>query len=82
MFVLSTDMHISPQSLRRGTTRQSGNVAVKEGRKEILKRRQAIVNRHTKRGFQLNDHCSDNAFMKIESDIVTSLLHTQAAGAH
>ena len=49
-------------------------------RKDILKRLQAIVARHTKRGFQVNEYHADNDFKKIEVDIVPSMLHTQAEG--
>ena len=52
------------------------------GRKNIPKRLQAIVFRHTKRGFQVNEYHADNEFKKIESDLVPSTLHTQAAGEH
>ena len=46
------------------------------GRKDILKRPQAIVARYTKRGFQVNEYNADNEFKKIEADLVPSTLHT------
>ena len=53
-----------------------------QGRKDILKMLQAIVARHTKMSFQVNKYHADNEFRKIEADLVTSTLHTQAAGEH
>ena len=50
------------------------------GRKEILKRLHAIVFRHTKRGFQVNEYHVDNKFKKIEADLAPSTFYTQAAG--
>ena len=52
------------------------------GRKDILKRLQAIVSRYTKRGFQVNEYHADNQFKKIEADIITYTLHTHTSGEH
>ena len=52
------------------------------GRKDILKRLQAIVAWHTNMGFQINEYHADNEFKKIEADLVTPKLQTQAAGEH
>ena len=53
-----------------------------QGRKDILKRLQAIVSRHNKIGFQVNYYHADNKFKNIGSDLVPYTLHTQAAGEH
>ena len=53
-----------------------------QGRKEILNRLQEIVDRHTKRGFHVNEYHADNEFKKIEAYLVSYKLHTQAADEH
>ena len=52
------------------------------GRKEILKRLQAIFARHTKMGFQVNEYHAENELKKIEEYLVPSTMHTQVAGDH
>ena len=41
------------------------------GRKEILKRLQYVVARHTKRVFQANEYHTDNEFKEIEAYLVS-----------
>ena len=50
------------------------------GRKEILKRIQAIVTRKTKRVLQVNEYHANNSFKKIEADLVSYTIHKQASG--
>ena len=52
------------------------------GRKEILKRLQAIFDRHTKRDFPLNGYHAENYFKNIEADIVPYNLNTQTVGEY
>ena len=53
-----------------------------QGRNGILKRLQAIVARHTNRGFQVNQYHADNYFKKIEAYLLPYMPHTQAVGDH
>ena len=45
-------------------------------RKDILTRLQAIVAQNTKKVLQVNEYHADNEFMKIETYLVPSTLHT------